>query len=142
MQSTERLMQRNIANRYVFYKSLNVITPHHFIWTNLTFECNLIFHFLQFKFHLNLKTDEENEFFYEKCQDYLINNETSFYSHLKKCNNNIIFEPRVIEKHVYLHQNGVLKVLLNLVYLLTMGSLLVYLGHVFLLILIHLFLNE
>ncbi len=48
-------------------------------------KCELAFHLLQFKIHFNLKTDYENELFYEKCQDFLIKNSNSFYRNYEKC---------------------------------------------------------
>ena len=51
--------------------------------------CELIFHFLQFKIHFNLLTDEEFEFFFKNCQEYLTG-KTNGYNYLNnKCLNEL-----------------------------------------------------
>ena len=77
----ERPIQRNLSNRYIFYKSLNLITET-FKTTNI---CFLTFHLLQMKIHLNLKSDYENELFYDMCQDVLVGLSTTFGSNLQQC---------------------------------------------------------
>jgi Leucine-rich repeat (LRR) protein len=63
MHSIERVVRRNVSNKYLFYKSINLLT----LKSENDLDCELTFQFLQFKIHLNLKTDFENERFYEKC---------------------------------------------------------------------------
>ena len=53
-------------------------------------DCELTFQFLQFKIHLNLKSDFENERFYEKCQNHLIKYSYNFNNSLKSCFNNVL----------------------------------------------------
>ena len=82
--SVQRLIQRNISNRFIFYKSLNIITPPQ---SNIAAEmCEVTFLLLQFKIHLNLKTDEENELFYDTCGDFLVRSDaTSFHQSSSTC---------------------------------------------------------
>ena len=78
IKSIERDLKRNVGNRYLFYKSLT---------NSLTKRIELTFHLFQFGIHLNLRTDYENEMFYDECQQFLITRSNSFrvnYKHLKK----------------------------------------------------------
>jgi hypothetical protein len=64
MHSLERTIQRNVDNKYVYYRSINLLIQD----TNLIQErdsCDLKLGLLQFKIHLNLKNDDQNELFYE-----------------------------------------------------------------------------
>ena len=65
--ANERNFTRNIRNKFKFYKSLNLITQQN----QDDFDCDLIFHLFQFRIHFNLRTDYENEQFYEKCINIL-----------------------------------------------------------------------
>ena len=47
--------------------------------------CEIVFHFLQFKIHLNILTDEEFEFFFKNCQEYLTGKTNGYKYFLKKC---------------------------------------------------------
>jgi hypothetical protein len=86
MHSIERVVRRNVSNKYLFYKSINLLT----LKSENDLDCELTFQFLQFKIHLNLKTDFENERFYEKCKDFLIKDSNNFESSLKSCFNDIL----------------------------------------------------
>jgi hypothetical protein len=48
-------------------------------------ECELMFNFLQFRIHFNLRTDYENELFYEKCKKSLIKASNKFSISQMKC---------------------------------------------------------
>ena len=61
--------------------------------------CEIIFHLLQFKIHLNLKSDYEYERFYEKCKYQLIKESNNFNSSLKSCFND--FLPREKENYYF-----------------------------------------
>ena len=55
--------------------------------TNKKNWCEIVFHFLQFKIHLNILTDEEFELYFKNCQEY-ITSKINGYSHFqKKCLN-------------------------------------------------------
>ena len=74
MRSIERKVQRNIFNRFVFFRSLNLITFE----SNFEDECHLAFNLLQFKIHFNLRSDYQNELFYAKCQDRIVSDANTF----------------------------------------------------------------
>ena len=58
MHSITRLIQRNVADKLIFFKSFNLITQEYSsILTRYDLKCML----LQFKVHLNLKTDQDYE---------------------------------------------------------------------------------
>ncbi len=84
--SMTRKIQRNIGNKYIFYKSLNLITPSPPFSVNKNW-CEIIFHFLQFKIHFNRLTDDEFEFFFKNCQEYLTGKTNGYKYFLKKCLN-------------------------------------------------------
>jgi Leucine-rich repeat (LRR) protein len=66
--SIKRIIQRQISNKYIFYKSFNLITQSPENGKNISNWCDLTFHFLQFKIHFNLLTDNDFELFVENCQ--------------------------------------------------------------------------
>ena len=71
MHSLERTIQRNVDNKYVYYRSINLLTQY----TNSIQEkdsCDFKLNLLQSKIHLNLKNNYEIEMFYEKCGNYLV----------------------------------------------------------------------
>ena len=83
-----RSIQRNIDNKYVFFKSLNIITPWPTVRLNQNTNkkwCQIIFNFLQFKIHLNLLTDTEYEFFFNNCQEYLTAKTNGYNYFREKC---------------------------------------------------------
>jgi len=149
MNSIERNIQRKIqrskTNYFVFFKSINLITPEGIVLfkgniseTNLFNKtCGTIFAFLQFNLHYNLKSDIENEIFYEKCKSVLIKHSNSFANANAKCVPNYsVFDEEIIEET---HQEKALsKILLNYIFWLTMFVILLYLGLVFFLVSIHL----
>ena len=58
MHSITRQIQRNVADKLIFFKSFNLITQEYSsILTRYDLKCML----LQFKVHLNLKTDQDYE---------------------------------------------------------------------------------
>jgi Leucine-rich repeat (LRR) protein len=83
----DKKVQRSISNKYVFYKSINLLTtPNN--TTNISLKCDLVFRFFQFNVHLNLKTDEMFDFFYSSCQASLTQRETNYkhtQKHLRTC---------------------------------------------------------
>ena len=70
--SFERFVQRIISKRFVFYKSINMLVDDFWAEENVRKKCFQTFSLLQYKIHLNLKTDEQYELFYKKCEFVLI----------------------------------------------------------------------
>jgi Leucine-rich repeat (LRR) protein len=92
MHSIEREVKRNVANgKYKFFKSINLISNDFHDLTVGYKYCEFTFELLQFKIHWNLKSDFENEMFYEKCKRALIEQENNFNHSLKKCFNSFHF---------------------------------------------------
>ena len=78
MFSVEREMQRNIMNKFLFFRSINLVAMDYLL------SCELTFHLLQFNIHLNLKSDAEFERFADLCKYNLIkkaNNYKNSYMH-------------------------------------------------------------
>ena len=125
MHSLERTVQRNVDNKYVYYRSINLLTQN----TNSYQEknsCDLKLNLLQFKIHLNLKNDYEIEMFYEKCGDYLVKLENNFNHTKKQCFREFEFDNKEIEENKNL--NSIFKFVSNEYFLITLillGSILV-----------------
>jgi hypothetical protein len=82
-----------------------------------------VFHLFQFKIHFNLKTDYDNDLFFDTCKTILIKINNNFNHNKRKCFEN--FEFNVSENEsgiVSLH--SVLKVMSNTYYILSMGLIL------------------
>jgi Leucine-rich repeat (LRR) protein len=91
MHSIEREVKRNVGDgKYKFFKSINLISNDFHDLTPNEY-CELTFEFLQFKIHWNLKSDYENEIFYEKCKKSLNKQNNNFNHSLKKCFNDFQF---------------------------------------------------
>ena len=71
-------IQRVISNKYIFYKSINLLTIDYLFNNSLKRKCELVFRFFQINVHLNLKTDENFDLFYRSCQSSLINRENNY----------------------------------------------------------------
>jgi hypothetical protein len=129
MLSISRVVQRNVSSKYFFFKSLNLLTPlrYNFESDKITFECDLTFHLYQFKIHLNLRTDYENELFYAKCQSYLIKRQNNFNHTYKMCVTNFELNERDGDESIRGH-NGILAVISNEFYLLVMFLVLFLMG--------------
>ena len=134
MNSFERIVLRNVADIYIFYRSINLITLNYSLETKDY--CEITFRLLQFNIHLNLKTDYENELFYEKCQDVLIRKKNSFTWNFKNCFENAILDDKIQVSLIEIGARYRL-VLSDLYYLLSMGILALYLG----LVCLHLVIN-
>ena len=95
MNEMERDVQRNVSNKYIFYKSINLIT-NDFNLNDESFnmKCDLMFHLFQFKIHYNLKTDSENDLFFDLCQRVLIEKENNFNHNKRRCDLNFEFNER------------------------------------------------
>jgi hypothetical protein len=99
-------------------------------------DCELTFQFLQFKIHLNLKSDDENERFYEKCKDNLIKDSNNFDSSMKACFNNILVRYKK-EDNQSTQTNMIIIFMTDYVFVLTIIALLSLFGPVSLLICNH-----
>ena len=93
MHSIERVIRRNVASRYIFYKSINLLTT---LDDENYLNCDLTLEFLQFNVHLNLKTDDANEDYYEKCKSNLIKPANEFLSSLKSCWSHVVIREKEI----------------------------------------------
>ena len=127
MHSMERVIKRNVANgTYNFYKSINLISSDSHLFEEIIGGCGLTLEFLQFKIHLNLKTDYQNELFYQICQKNLIDNQNIFNRSYKKCFKNFEFfdYESIDEKEV--KKNSIVQVLFGGMYLGTMVGLLLF----------------
>ena len=123
MHSIERTVRRNVSNKYLFFKSMNLITTQ-LIVTEMW--CDLVFDLFQNKIHFNLKADYEVELFYETCKRSLIKRTNSFRNNFWKCFNSQVNDNNDSHDQIFvLHQNisNIRNILSNLAYLLTMGAL-------------------
>jgi Leucine-rich repeat (LRR) protein len=133
VQIQDKKVQRAISNKYVFFKSINLLTVNFSFNDNFSQKCDMVFRFFQFNVHLNLKTDENFDNFYSSCQSLIITKEFNFnhtYNHFftKKCDSRESFvylelEQSNAENLVKLTSNF-RKVFSNSYYLLTMSLLL------------------
>jgi Leucine-rich repeat (LRR) protein len=123
MHNFERDIQRIIYNKYIFYKSINLLTMDFSFNDSLYSKCDLMFHLFQFKIHLNLKTDYGNDLFYDSCQKILIKRENNFNHTKRNCISNFDFSDKEEESEIdSLHP--ILKVLSNFYYLVSMSLIL------------------
>ena len=90
MSSIKRIVQRNISNKYIFFKSLSLITRY--ATSTDVDSCELMFRFLQFKVHLNLFTDKDNDVFYDTCRDSLVSSMNRFAVNFEKCSNETLLD--------------------------------------------------
>ena len=126
MHSIQRKVVRDISNKYVFYKSLNILDNS----SNLNKDdnyCDLRLQLLQFKVHLNLKLDYENEYFFEECKQTLIKKENDFKNTNKKCSVSSEFDQNENESEITGQIIQYLKILTDYRYLLSMGCLILLL---------------
>ncbi len=79
--------ERNVEDKYSFYRSLNLLTPNLNYDKNQTFLCDLTFRLLQYRIHFNLKSDYENELYYEKCKYFIIRKSNRFSKSKRDCFN-------------------------------------------------------
>jgi insulin-like growth factor-binding protein complex acid labile subunit len=119
----ERFIQRNVSNKYIFYKSVNLLTLDFSFRENPYVKCDLTLQLFQFKIHFNLKTDHRNDLFYESCQEILIKKENNFNYTKRKCFENFNFNAK--EEYNELESvNLIFKVFSNFYYLLSMALIL------------------
>jgi Leucine-rich repeat (LRR) protein len=123
MHNLERDIQRTISNKYIFYKSINLITLNFSFNESLNTKCDLMFHLYQFKVHFNLKTDYDNDLFYDLCQKILIKRNNNFNHNKRNCITNFEFSDKEEESEKdSLHP--ILKVISNSYYLVSMSLVL------------------
>jgi len=127
MHIQNREVQRAISNKYVFYKSINLLTIGFGFNESLKMKCDLVFSFFQFNVHLNLKTDESFEFFFSSCQYVLIKSENSFIqtqNHLKMCDfDHVSNEEKESQTSILISINIIQEIFSNFYYLFTMALL-------------------
>jgi len=141
--SFEREIKRKLGNKYTFYKSINVLTDELSRLDYDSNKCALTFHLFQFKIHFNLKSDHENELFYEKCKENLIVESNSFYRNYEKCLDNFSQQKEMRSKKTILNdEERFFKILTDYNFYLIMGLILSLLVPVFALISIHLMKNK
>jgi insulin-like growth factor-binding protein complex acid labile subunit len=123
MHNLERDIQRHVSNKYIFYKSINLISLNFTFNDGFNSKCDLVFHLYQFKIHFNLKTDYDNDLFYDSCQKTLIKRENNYNHNKKKCFANFEFSDKDEESEKdSLHP--ILKVMSNSYYLVSMSLVL------------------
>ena len=103
-------------------------------------DCELTFQFLQFKIHLNLKSDYEYERFYEKCKDFLIKVSNNFNSSLKSCFNDVLLREK--DKNDFYETNLITSFMTDYFFLLTILAFLSLMGPVTVLICIHFYVTS
>ncbi len=135
MHELEREMQRNIADKYIFFKSLNLISEKVSFndEASVKSKCDLVFHLFQFRLHLNLKTDFEYELFFDSCKNVLINRENNFNHNKRKCVQTFLFKDKEKVENVEFVQ-PILLIFSNWYFLLTIALFLSFLGPVFCLV--------
>jgi Leucine-rich repeat (LRR) protein len=123
MFAINRTIQRNIRDTYIYYRSLNLMSFGVSIEHNLSYFCNLTFNLIQFNIHFNLKSDYENELFYTKCKNILIDRRNNFNHNKKKCYRDFEFSDRItLDDNVRIHV--IFKILTNEYFLLSVILLL------------------
>ena len=136
MHGIDRHVERRVnQGKYVFYKSLNLLVD----LINNTNSCDLKFQYLQFKVHFNLKLDQEFEQFFDDCKQNLSIQSNSYANTLSSCGKgNKNGKDESLNEIDSFVTRGLVRVLSNFVYLLTMFALFVYLGPILALVLAHL----
>jgi Leucine-rich repeat (LRR) protein len=138
----DKKVQRAISNKYVFYKSINLLTVNFSFNDNFAQKCDLVFRFFQFNVHLNLKTDEMFYIFYETCKTSLIYRENNYnftQGRIKKCVfNHSYIQTNFNDEQILIKTTSTFrKILSNFYFISTMSLLIIFLGPVFYLILRH-----
>jgi Leucine-rich repeat (LRR) protein len=123
----QRGIQRNVSNKYIFYKSINLLNLNFSFEHEFKSKCDLVFHLFQFNVHFNLRTDYDNDLFYDSCQKVLIEKGNCFKKTQKNCLVNVYYNEKEDEIEIDL-PNSFTKIFSNFFYLLTMGLLLTLLG--------------
>jgi Leucine-rich repeat (LRR) protein len=125
MHNLQRDMQRNVGNKYVFYKSLNLLSTENPSSSSLDrAKCVLIFHLFQFRIHYNLRTDFSFEAFFSSCQNVLISNENTYDHNYGKCFVNFKSKTRNDESEPIEVVHSILRILSNVYYIIVMSLIL------------------
>jgi hypothetical protein len=120
MHNLQRYIKRSVSNKYIFYKSINLISFNFSFNDSLNSKCDLMFHLYQFKIHFNLKTDYDNDLFFDSCHNTLIKRENSFNHNKRKCFTSFEFNDKEEESEKD-SISSILKVLSNSYYLVSMS---------------------
>jgi Leucine-rich repeat (LRR) protein len=121
MHNLQRDIQRNVSNKYIFFKSINLISLDFKINDSLDLKCDIMFNLFQFKIHYNLKTDYDNDLFFDHCQKTLIKRNNSFNHTKRNCIVTFEFNDKEEEQNEIVSLHPVLKVLSNFYYILSMA---------------------
>lgn len=78
--SLKRTRLRNISEYIFYYNSINLITQ-----TIEFVNCELIYQYLEYNIHLNIKSEDRFEFFYSKCSYLDFNKLKAFKLDMKNC---------------------------------------------------------
>jgi hypothetical protein len=140
MRIQDKVVQRAIANKYVFYKSINLLTIDFSFNESHKLKCDLVFRFFQLNLHLNLKSEESFDLFLRSCQNFLINKMNRFKSTQKQLDTCSFkpteFIPDLNENEINVDsKNSFQMVFSNFYYLITMFLLIILLGPLLLMIL-------
>ena len=102
----------------------------------------MVFHLFQFRIHFNLRTDYENEQFYEKCKYSLIKTRNSYKNNQMEC----LDESKItteMELNSEIEENSrLLNILTDFAFYLVIALLLSHFGPLFLMVLYHFFILE
>ena len=101
----------------------------------------MVFHLFQFRIHFNLRTDYENEQFYEKCKYSLIKTQNSFKNNQMKCLDESKITNEIINSEKE-ENNRLINILTDFAFYLVMALILSLLGPVFLMVINHMYLLE
>jgi len=88
MHTIVRDIKRSIANRFKFYKALNLISPVFDSKLDNKYDrvkCEVVFEFFQLKIYFNLKSDYAFEVFQRSCEHFLISESSKFKAIYNKC---------------------------------------------------------
>ena len=140
MRIQDKVVQRAVANKYVFYKSINLLTIDFSFNESLKLKCDLVFRFFQLNVHLNLKSEESFDLFFTSCQNVLINKVNNYYKTQKQLDTcsfqKVELIPDLNENEINIDsKNSFQMVFSNFYYLITMLLLIILLGPLLLMIL-------
>jgi Leucine-rich repeat (LRR) protein len=120
MHNLQRDIQRNVSNKYIFFKSINLITLNFTFNDSLNMKCDLMFHLFQFKVHFNLKTDYDNDLLFDLCKKILIKRNNNFNHNKRKCFSNFQFNDKEESSEIF-PLDRIFKVVTNIYYILSMA---------------------
>lgn len=140
--SNNRVFTRIIKHRYKFFKSINLLADDFKTRTCDADECALKLHLFQFRIHLNLRVDYENELFYETCgigEEFNLIQRSNDYNHnYKKCFHEYLYANEDLIRENSRANNVFLSVFSDYNFFIVLGLILSLLGPLSCLIVSHL----